>query len=408
MRNKFKKVIISYFPAAIKYILAFVFSRILFIKKRAPDVWLICEKESEARDNGYHFFKYVKEKRPDINIYYVITRDSPDIEKVKKIGALIYFNSWKHYFFYSITSFSICSQPGGASPRPDRFIRYLNRFMNSNSIEVHLRHGISQNDIPQIYDWNNYKCDLFVCGAKPEFNYIIEKYNYPRDKILLSGLSRFDVLHAIPPPKKIILVMPTFRKWLGKISPNEVANDKEIEEFMKSEYYKRYISLIWDQQVHDLLENNGYKLIFYPHYSMQPYIRAFFTGANSFITDNVIIADRLNYDVQTLLIESALMITDYSSVAFDFVYMKKPVIYYQFDEEKFFNEHYKKGYFDHRSIGFGPVVVQQEDLFNEVYKLMANDMHLSNKYLDRVEDFFIPYDSSNSKRILDKILSIRY
>ena len=29
------------------------------------------------------------------------------------------------------------------------------------------------------------------------------------------------------------------------------------------------------------------------------------------------------------------MITDYSSVAIDFAYMKKPTLYYQFDEEKF-------------------------------------------------------------------------
>src|SRR5690625_7105540 len=40
-------------------------------------------------------------------------------------------------------------------------------------------------------------------------------------------------------------------------------------------------------------------------------------------------------DVQSLLKTSALMITDYSSVAFDFSFLSKPVIYYQFDRKRF-------------------------------------------------------------------------
>ena len=40
-------------------------------------------------------------------------------------------------------------------------------------------------------------------------------------------------------------------------------------------------------------------------------------------------------DVQKLIKESKLMITDYSSVAFDFSFLNKPVIYYQFDRNEF-------------------------------------------------------------------------
>ena len=40
-------------------------------------------------------------------------------------------------------------------------------------------------------------------------------------------------------------------------------------------------------------------------------------------------------DVQHLLKESALLVTDYSSVGFDFSFLHKPVLYYQFDRQRF-------------------------------------------------------------------------
>ena len=57
------------------------------------------------------------------------------------------------------------------------------------------------------------------------------------------------------------------------------------------------------------------------------------------------------------------MITDYSSVAFEMAYLKKAVLYYQFDEEEFFSgKHWQKGYFDYRKDGFGAVCVSENAL----------------------------------------------
>ena len=49
------------------------------------------------------------------------------------------------------------------------------------------------------------------------------------------------------------------------------------------------------------------------------------------------------------------MLTDYSSVAFDFAYLRKPIVYAHFDKEAFFSgEHsYTAGYFDYERDGFG-------------------------------------------------------
>ena len=38
------------------------------------DMWLICDNKNEARDNGYHFYRYVREKHPEQDAVYAISK----------------------------------------------------------------------------------------------------------------------------------------------------------------------------------------------------------------------------------------------------------------------------------------------------------------------------------------------
>lgn len=77
----------------------FLISKIgsLFISK---NIWIIEENPNEACDNGYFFFKYLRENRPDINAYYVIKKKSKDYDKVKELGNIIKHASFKHWVYY--------------------------------------------------------------------------------------------------------------------------------------------------------------------------------------------------------------------------------------------------------------------------------------------------------------------
>jgi len=116
-----------------------------------------------------------------------------------------------------------------------------------------------------------------------------------------------------------------------------------------------------------------------------------------------VIADFDHFDVQTLLKESAILISDYSSVAFDFAYMRKPVIYYQFDEELFFEKHYHRGYFDYTTIGFGDVCKKEADVIESISRICSQGMHIEERYSERVNRFFPLYDTSNCERIYQLI-----
>ncbi len=105
--------------------------------------------------------------------------------------------------------------------------------------------------------------------------------------------------------------------------------------------------------------------------------------------------------------ESDLMITDYTSAAFEMGYLKKPVIYYQFDEEEFFNSHtYTKGYFDYKRDGFGPVVTTQEELLIELKNLGKNNCQVGEPHRSSIENTFAFRDGKCCERIYQAILEL--
>ena len=321
-----------------KLIIAKLISPILKINKSNRDIWIVGERKSEAKDNGYHLFKYIRENHPEKKAYYVIDKESSDLEKIESLGNVIYYDSFKHYLYYIMCTKLVCAHFGGCVPDSPVCWKFHEHEMK-NKKKIFLQHGITKELIPSlIYD--STKVDMFVCGAKPEYEFVKSTFGYPEGNVQYTGFARFDNLHENT-TKNQILVMPTWRKWIPSSTWKSDNLDEYREIFLKSEYFNRYNSLINNQELIELLEQYNLELIFYPHYEMQKFIDCFTSD-----DENVIIADFDKYDVQQLLIDAKLLITDYSSVFFDFAYMKKPCICYQFDKKDFYSQHYKKGYFD--------------------------------------------------------------
>lgn len=361
------------------------------------------EKKTEARDNGFALFKYLKENRPEVNVYYVITKKSPDLERVKKYGDVVYYKSLKHYLYYLCSSANISSQQFGAGPGMRDFIlKNTEPIRRKNQRVIFLQHGITKDGLSHKMDHSAAKFDLFVTSAKREYDFIRQYFGYPEENVRLLGMCRFDNLLEDHRTEKIILVMPTHRSWLHICDSKKEANAKNVELFKESGFYKTYYELLTDDGLISFVKNAGYKICFYPHYAMQPYIKAF----NPLNCDTVVICDRGKFDVQKLLMSSAVLVTDYSSVFFDFAYMKKPVVYYQFDEKQFRDGQYKKGYFDYREDGFGPVCSDKEQLKEEIVKLLKNDCSIENTYVERIDSFFTIRDGKNCERTYNAIIDL--
>ena len=89
-------------------------------------------------------------------------------------------------------------------------------------------------------------------------------------------------------------------------------------------------------------------------------------------------------------------------------FLKKAVLYYQFDEATFFSgiHSYQKGYFDYRRDGFGPVVTEEDALFRELEAILQNEGKPAPMYLERMESTFPFRDGKNCERTYQAILDL--
>lgn len=385
----FIKKSVRYISCAVKYCAAAVIAPFVKNKTKYKNLWLISERGIDARDNGYYLFKYITKSHPEINIAYAISKDSPDRERVEKLGRLINYGSLEHFISLITSEVKISTHIMGYTPYIDFFVR-ADKIGLVKGKKIFLQHGIIKDNLTYLYH-DNVNIDLFVCSAKPEYDYINNFYGYPDGVVRLLGLCRYDDLYKIEAPSKKILVMPTWRYNLS-------GADKRT--FTESEYYKTFEGLLKSDRLKAILDKYNYELLFYPHIEMQKFIDCFSAEGR------VKIMSFRDCTVQSLLINSDVLITDFSSVFFDYGYMEKPMIFYQFDEADFRKGHYSEGYFSYKTDAFGKVVYNENALLCELERILENNAETDSEYLDRINSFFTLRDKNNCKRNFDAIKEI--
>ena len=361
------------------------FAAKLFIR----DFWLICEEKNEARDNGYWFFKWICENKSQQKVAYAICKKSPDYEKVRTLGKIVGYGTPAHWFWYIVADKNISSQKGG---KPNAAVCYLFEvvFKLRRRNRVFLQHGVTVNEGTWLFYPNTY-FDMFITAAQPEQEYVEARFGYPAGKVQLLGFSRFDALHKICIDNTMILVMPSWRNWLGRES-----HENKTLDFRETQYCRCWQEFLQDDRLQTLLEQYDKRLVFYPHRNMQKFITCF-----SSVSDRIIIADWRKYDVQDLLKRAALLITDYSSVFFDFAYMCKPVLFYQFDEVEFRKKQYAHGYFNYRNTVLGKWTDNLDELLVQLENALQTGCPMIPEEIIRT--FFPLWDTDNSQRIYEAI-----
>ena len=385
------KHIIGIIPFLLLIIPAFLYK--IFLKITGKKVWLVCEQHNTARDNGYWFFKYMCENHKEIKTIYAIDTNCDDYNKVKDLGKVIKFGKLAHYFYYMSCDKNISSHKDG---NPNELVfTIMHLYLNLYNNRIFLCHGINKDDIDMFY-YENTKFKMFTCGAKDEYDYLKKNFHY-KTGVVYTGLARFDGLHDIKVNEKQIAVIPTWRNYLGRETNSFV---KEVN-ILDTDYFKNWNSFLNDEKLINYLEKNDITLIFYPHIMMQKFIENFKSTSK-----NIKVVKREDMDIQTLMKESKMLITDYSSVFFDFGYMKKTTLYFQFDYDEYRSKHLKEGYFSYKNNGFGEVCETKEELVNTLIDYIKNNLSVKEKYLKRMNSFFEINDQNNCKRIYEEIMKL--
>ncbi|ECL2177824.1 TPA: CDP-glycerol:glycerophosphate glycerophosphotransferase [Campylobacter coli] len=360
-------------------------------QKRLPksNIWLLMDRDYEADDNAEHLYRYIMQNHPEQEIVFALRKESSDWERLEKEGFnLVEFESFEFERIIKKASKVISSHAD----------EYLIRHVTLTQQFVFVQHGVIMNDLSR---WlNSKKINLFITSTRAEYDSIANNYNrykFGKKEVLLTGLARHDVLlKNNKSDTKQILMMPTWRA--GIVGNVTNSSKRELKEnFKQSEYFQKWNSLLNNDSLKKLCELYSYTIVFNPHPNIMPYLKEF--NLPSYIK----IANQ-DESLQVLFCNSSLMITDYSSVAFEMAYLEKPVIYYQFDKEDFFNSHtLQKGYFDYTKDGFGPVVENEENLLKELESLLQNDCKSFGVYKDNIDSAFVFKDRKCCERIYKKL-----
>ena len=367
------------------------------------ELWLISDRPNLAGDNGEVFFEYVVSKR-EKKAFFLLDKNCADYKRVKKVGKVIPYGGFSHKLCFLCCDQLVSASADGwvfnAMREDTDYVKDLYQFNY-----VFLQHGVIEKDFAAWLNKRKKNIKLFVTSAYGEYYSIAhERYGYSGKEVKLTGLPRYDKLENHP--EKVISIMPTWRKGIAAEHVPLVTNSKIMvrgysKDFVNSDYYKYYQGLLSNERLIRALEQHGYICTFYLHSS-------FANQAVDFRSESehvIIHSGQINY--RETIGKSALVVTDYSSVAIDYAYLKKPVVYFQFDLETFLYGHTgTEGYFDFEEDGFGPVCQTIDETVGKIIRYMENQCSMEERYQQRVDAFFGYNDRENRKRVYEAVCAL--
>lgn len=357
--------------------------------------WIIMDRDTQADDNGEHLYRYLMHCKTKHNIVFALRHSSHDWDRLHKEGFhLVDYGSGEHRKAFDNCDVIISSHADWYVVRPFR------ERCGARPRFVFLQHGVTKDNLSE---WLNPKgIDLIVAASQPEYISLVDgsHYRLTRKEVCLTGLARYDRLLQRNAPIKRIVVMPTWRSRLvGKLLKKTVQREFSPE-FMSSNYARMWQSLLCSEKLRSVAKAAGYEIVFFPHANVQRYLPYFA------LPKDIKVLSHKDLSIQELFGQGAVLITDYSSVAFDFAYLKKPILYYQFDRDEVFNEGghtYQRGYFNYERDGFGDVCLTEDAVIDSLEGLLADGAKLPETYRARIDKTFAQWDGKCCERILAQI-----
>lgn len=345
-------------------------------------------------DNASVFHTYLNKNHSDQVTAYWMYDPKTTYALNGKIPNAIPLGSFKNYllFFKADSTFHGHSLMYDIAPSVDKFL-----FLNKKTVITHISHGIEgfkkiliqKEDIPLLK-----RTDYFNCASEYEKELKLTKWKIPEKKLVVTGFPRFDRYPTNQPAPEVkkILMMMTWREWLY---------DLDEEEFLDSAYFKNTVGLIQHKGIRELLHRNGVLM----QIALHPFMKKFenyFTSLGE-ADSSIEFLDSQRASIERCIEESDMLLTDITSVSWDFLYLNKPIIFNMFDQKEYLE---KRGtYLDLDKDLYGYKADTIDEVYRSLVKIIDGGMNTNEWYsiAPKYIDFF---DQQNCKRLAQRVLGV--
>lgn len=375
---------------------------ISLISKRDKNIWVFgAWKGNFFADNTKYLYEYVCNNHKDIKAIWV-TKNKNIIKEMNIKGYECYYFYSLKGIYYSLRSEVVFQTEGNQD---------VNSFCLGRAKVIQLWHGTplkkigydndnrnKENFLKKIifkilpYKEPNKSGNLYCVSSELVANKFMSAFRTRKENIFITGQPRIDGLFkrgknnfinnvkAQIGNASLIIYMPTHRKF---------GNGKNI-----------YTKDVLDNINLKLKEQNIY-MIFKPHFHEIKNILN-----NNYTFTNIIIprAESELSDPYSFIQECDLLITDYSSIFFDFMILDKPIVFFPYDLKEYVESDFPL-YFDYTSTVPGPISYTWDELIENIINELKYDTYKDkrNNELRRFNKF---NDNKNSYRVYKKVLQI--
>lgn len=372
------------FKGKTKLTVGYVLSKLMIFKK---DFILLFEKEASRYEESA---SVLYEKLIDMgykNIYYIINKDNIKLKDIKEKYKknILYKGTLKHIaYFFKCKKFIGTEALGHAMQLRVANKLVVDKIKSKKNKYVFLQHGVMymvslSSDLRTGFKKLDMDLHKIVVSSEEEANHFVELGGYDKEDLYICGLPKFDTAVKYDNADKIV-IMPTWRRW----EANEASINYENTKYYKM--IKRIVEAI-PEKLHD-------KVIILPHPLMLKEIK------NNKEYKKYIPKNEFTYD--DILKECKLLITDYSSIAYDAYFRGSNVIFYWEEKEECMKQYGEKAKLMlNEENAFADICYDKEQLSKVVEKNYYEKRNKANeKKYKKIVQF---EDRKNTERLINML-----
>lgn len=361
------------------------------LKKAGKRLWLYTDAPGKV-DNSWTQFEYDAASRDGVLRFYAANALGKGVKR-NPLRGVVKFGSRLHKALYCCADILVCSDISFTcySPMTKKALRDYADIVHPRF--VYTQHGVLWAHMPWYYAYDNVLFDNIVVSTNFEIDNLISNYQYHAADMIPSGMPRYDFLDLKVLPQKKILLCPSWRSYLVGNLTRE-GREPRVEALLRSDFWRGIQSFLLSPDLQTLLSSSGYRL----DVKLHPIFRQY----EAFLD---LVGDRVSFVSDGFREEEYdIVITDYSSYSFDYVYLGRKIIYYLPDASLFFGgvNHYSELDIPLEE-AFGPVCYSSEELLREVSDAVRGPWDVGEVYSARASNFFLHYDGGNRKRLHDAL-----